>query len=434
MVNLRIIQDLILEEQQLELTPGFQRQLDYTLVPGKAFVCLGVRRSGKSTLLQQIMTRLQSENVSREDMLSLNLFDDRLEPIRQGQLSLITDAYYGLYPSKKGRKGLHCFLDEIHLANGWENFVDRLLRSDRMSVYLTGSSARLLQQDMGTAMRGRSLSWELFPFSFAEFLARRGLTRHPRGQSERLHIREAFQAYWVCGGFPETLDVDQYLRTKIHQEYFNTMIFRDVVERNDAIHPRAVRDTAYRLLNATSALYSINAITGYLKPRGHKVSKTFVGDVIAWLEDAFALFSVPIYDASLSRQQANPRKIYAIDHALVRSNSTGILVNRGHLLENLVFVDARRRGHRIYYYRTRNGREVDFVWKSEDEQMLFVQVSEAIPPGSDARAREVKSLVEALNEQPGSRGVIVTMDSEELIETEAGNIEVVPAWRYLLEA
>lgn len=88
---------------------------------------------------------------------------------------------------------------------------------------------------------------------------------------------------------------------------------------------------------------------------------------------------------------------------------------------------------RVYYYRTRNGREVDFVWKSEDEQMLFVQVSEAIPPGSDARAREVKSLVEALNEQPGSRGVIVTMDSEELIETEAGNIEVVPAWRYLLE-
>lgn len=430
---LQTVQDVLLEELKADLQTGYSRHLDIKLVTRKAFICLGVRRCGKSTLLQQIMHGLQSGGVAREDILSLNLFDDRLEPLRKGQLGLITDAYYSLYPDKKGRRGLHCFLDEIHLAKGWEHFVDRIMRSDRMAVYLSGSSARLLRRDIGTAMRGRSLSWELFPFSFREFLGSRSLPLQPRGQAERLKVRKAFAEYWASGGFPETISVDQRLRVRIHQEYFNTMIFRDVVERNDALHPRAVRDAAYRLLNSVSSLYSLNSLTGYLKSCGHKLSKTFTGEVVEWLEDAFALFSVPLYDASLNRQQVNPRKIYAVDHALVRSNTNGILVNRGALLENLVFVDARRRGQTIFYYRTRNGREVDFIWKNQQGKPCLIQVAEAIPPGSDTRNREVKALIEAMEETRSSEGIVVTMDSEEQIETAAGKINVVPAWKYLLE-
>lgn len=433
MSELTLVQDLLVEAQQQEWFTGVPRRLDYQLMPGKALACIGVRRCGKSTFLHQIMARLRNEGVSNEDFLYLNFFDDRLEPVRRGRLDLITEAYFSLYPEKRGRGGLHCFLDEIQMCSGWEGFVDRLLRVERMGVYFSGSSARLLSREVGTAMRGRALTWELFPFSFAEFLDSRGIAPDLKGQSARLRVRKAFGEYWEKGGFPEVMDADESMRVMIHQDYFKTMIFRDVVDRCDAIHPRAVRDAAYRLLNSTAALYSINGVTGYLKSQEHKISKTFVGEMLEWFEDAYALYSVKLFDASLSRQQANPKKIYAVDHAMVRSCSTGILVNSGHLLENLVFIDGRRRGRPLFYYRTRNGREVDFVWKDDAGRICLVQVCEQMPEGSETRERELAALREAQAEQPGCRAVVVTRDEEEFVDSRRGRIEIVPVWKWLLE-
>lgn len=434
MNELALVQDLLVEARQQEWFTGVPRHLDYQLMPGKALACIGVRRCGKSTFLHQIMSRLRAEGVPGDDFLYLNFFDDRLEPVRRGRLDLITEAYFSLYPEKRGRGGLHCFLDEIQMCFGWEGFVDRLLRVEHMSVCFSGSSARLLAHEVGTAMRGRALTWELFPFSFAEFLDARDIDPDLQGQAARLRVRKAFGEYWEKGGFPEVLDVDASLRIMIHQDYFKTMIFRDVVDRCDAIHPRAVRDAAYRLLNSTASLYSINAITGYLKSQGHKISKTFVGEMLDWFEDAYALFSVKLFDASLSRQQANAKKIYAVDHAMVRSCSTGILVNSGHLLENLVFIDGRRRGRSLFYYRTRNGREVDFVWKDENGGLTLVQVCEQMPEGGETRERELAALREAQAEQPGSRAVVVTRDEEGVVADNADRIEIIPVWKFLLEA
>lgn len=434
MSSLQVIQDVLIEAQRQERAIGIPRRLAYRLVSGKAFVCIGARRTGKSTLLYQMMDRLLTGGAAPEDILYVNLFDDRLEEVRRGNLNLLTEAYFGLYPEKKGRAGLHCFLDEVQMARGWESFVDRLMRVERMSVCLTGSSADMLSRKVGTAMRGRALSWELFPFSFAEHLDATGIPVDARGQQARLRIRKGFERYWRTGGFPEVLDADDALRVMIHQDYFKTMVFRDVVDRHDALHPRAVRDLAYRLLNSAASLYSVNALTGYLKALDHRVSKAFVGDVLAWLEDAYALFTVKLFDASLSRQHANPKKIYAVDHAMIRSTSTGILVNDGHLLENLVFVDRRRRGNEVHYYRTRAGREVDFVWRGADGRLTLAQTAFRAPEGSETLAREVAALREALGEQPESRAVLITMDDEQRrIELPTGAVEVIPVWQFLLE-
>lgn len=433
MTELTLIQDLLIEAQKQEWFTGIPRHLNYQLMPGKALACIGVRRCGKSTFLHQIMGRLLNEGIPHEDFIYLNFFDDRLEPVRQGRLDLITEAYFSLHPEKRGRGGLHCFLDEIQLCSGWEGFTDRLLRVEHMGVYLSGSSARLLAHEVGTAMRGRALTWELFPFSFSEFLDARGIAPNLKGQSARLRVRKAFSEYWEKGGFPEVLNADEPLRVMIHQDYFKTMIFRDVVDRCDAIHPRAVRDAAYRLLNSVASLYSINALTGYLKSQSHKISKTFVGEMLDWFEDAYALFSVRLFDASLSRQLANPKKIYAIDHAMVRSCSTGILVNSGHLLENMVFIDGRRRGRSLFYYRTRNGREVDFAWKTDSGQVCLAQVCEQMPEGSETRERELTALREAQSEQPDCRAVVVTRDEEAIVDSPHGMIEVIPIWKWLLQ-
>jgi predicted AAA+ superfamily ATPase len=434
MSSLQTIQDVLIEAQKQKRFTGVPRRLAYRLMPGKAFVCIGVRRAGKSTLLYQIMDQLLGQGAAPEDLLYVNLFDDRLEEVRQGNLNLLTEAYFGLYPERKSRSGLHCLLDEVQMARGWESFADRLMRAERMSVYLTGSSAAMLSREVGTAMRGRALAWELFPFSFAEYLDAKGIPISLRGQQDRLRVRKGFEGYWRTGGFPEVMDADDAMRVMIHQDYFKTMVFRDVVDRHDALHPRAVRDMAYRLLNSAASLYSVNALTGYLKSLDHRVSKAFVGDVLSWMEDAYALFTVRLFDASLSRQHANPKKIYAVDHALIRSTSTGILVNDGHLLENLVFVDRRRRGTEVYYYRTRSGREVDFVWRGIAGRLTLVQVSFQAPDGSETLSREMAALREALGEQPGSRAVLVTMDDERRqLKTPNGEVEVLPVWQYLLE-
>jgi len=433
MNELSLVQDLLIEARQQEWFTGVPRHLDYRLMPGKALACIGVRRCGKSTFLHQVMARLRAEGVPKEDFLYLNFFDDRLDPVRKGRLDLITEAYFSLYPEKRGRGGLHCFLDEIQMCSSWEGFVDRLLRVERMGVCFSGSSARLLSHEVGTAMRGRALTWELFPFSFAEFLDARGVAPEVEGQAARLRVRKIFGEYWEKGGFPEVIDAEASLRVMIHQDYFKTMVFRDVVDRCDAIHPRAVRDAAYRLLNSVASLYSINAVTGYLKSQGHKISKTFVGEMLDWFEDAYALFSVKLFDASLSRQQANPKKIYAIDHALARSCGTGILVNSGHLLENLVFVDGRRRGRSLHYYRTRNGREVDFAWKNKEGELTLVQVCEHMPEGGETRERELAALREAQSEQSGCRAVAVTRDEESAADSPCGTIEIIPVWKWLLE-
>jgi predicted AAA+ superfamily ATPase len=274
----------------------------------------------------------------------------------------------------------------------------------------------------------------LFPFSFAEYLDARGIPVSLRGQQNRLQVRKGFEGYWRTGGFPEVMNADNAMRVMIHQDYFKTMVFRDMVDRHDALHPRAVRDMAYRLLNSAASLYSVNALTGYLKSLDHRVSKAFVGDVLDWMEDAYALFTIRLFDASLSRQHANPKKIYAVDHALVRSTSTGILVNDGHLLENLVFVDRRRRGSEVYYYRTRSSREVDFVWRGSDGRLTLTQVAFRAPEGSETLARELAALREALEEQPGSRAVLVTMDDEpRQLKTPNGAVDVIPVWQFLLE-
>jgi hypothetical protein len=290
----------------------------------------------------------------------------------------------------------------------------------------------MLSREIATQMRGRALSWEVFPFSFQEFLDFKGLDSNaPLSGRRRLLLQKAFEEYWHSGGFPEVLGLDRLLRTKIHQEYLSTLLFRDLIERHDVSHPRAVIDLAHRLLDNTAALYSVNKLTNYLKSLGHKISKSAVSDYLAWFEDAFFLFTIRIFDASLARTNANPKKIYCADHAMVTSVSSGILVNSGHLLENLVFIALRRVSQNIFYYKTRRGREVDFIVQQQDKTKMLVQVCESMVV-PQTRKREIAALAEAMDELGLTSGIIVTRNEEEQISVDSGMIDVVPIWRFLL--
>ena len=426
------LKEMILDFQEFDLLTGVPRRVKVTPVHGKATVCIGVRRSGKSTFMFQLMQRLFDGGVPRQNILFLNFFDDRLHNLQHDGLGVILEAYYSLYPEKKNVEKVYCFFDEIQAVPGWEPFVERLIRTEKCEVYITGSSAHMLSREIATQMRGRALSWEIFPFSFREFLDFKGIeSTGSFSTKKRLTVQKAFDEYWQTGGFPEVAGLDRRLRIKTHQEYFNATLFRDLVERHDASHPKAITDLAHRLIDNTASLYSINNLTGYLKSLGHKSPKSSVSDYLEWFEDAYFLFTVRIFDASLSRANANPKKIYCIDHAMVNSISSGILVNSGHLLENLVFTALRRITPDIFYFKSKAGREVDFIAQLQDRSRMLVQACESITD-PQTRKREIAALCDAMTELKISSGTIVTRSEEDKIEVEAGNINIVPTWQFLL--
>jgi uncharacterized protein len=430
---LETIKAIILDFQETNLETGVPRRLQIETVRGKAAVCIGVRRSGKSTYLFQVIQQLIKSGVSKQNILYLNFFDDRLHDLRQDNLGLITEAYYSIFPKKKNSETVYCFFDEIQSVPGWEPFVDRLMRTEKCEIYITGSSAKMLSKEIATQMRGRALSWEMFPFSFREFLDYKGIQKEDSlSTKKRLIVQKAFEEYWETGGFPEVLGLSRSLRIKIHQEYFHTILYRDLVERYDISHPKAVTDLAHRLIDNTASLYSGNSLTGYLKSLGHSVPKTAVSDYLKWFEDAYFLFTVQLFDASAARRDSNPKRIYCIDHAMVTSVASGVLVNSGHLLENLVFTALRRLYPEIYYYKTKTGREVDFIVPTSGKTRVLIQACESLAD-AQTRKREITALSEAMAELKINIGTIVTRSGDEQIRTDAGTINVIPAWRFLLD-
>lgn len=428
-----VIKSIILDFQETVLETGVPRHLRVETMHGKATVCIGVRRGGKSTYMYQVIQGLLDGGIPRENIMYINFFDDRLHNLRRDNLGLIADAYFAIYPEKKNAETVYCFFDEIQAVSNWEPFVDRLIRTEKCEVFLTGSSSRMLSKEIATQMRGRALSWEMFPFSFREFLDYKEIdSGGALSMKRQLLIRKAFEEFWETGGFPEVAGLGRNLRIKIHQEYFHTILLRDLVERHDISHPKAVTDLGHWLVDNISSLYSINSLTGYLKSLGHKVPKSAVSNYLEWFEDAYFLFTVRIYDASLARSNTNPKKIYCVDHALVTSVSSGILVNSGHLLENLVFTSLRRLHPEVYYYRTKSGREVDFIVPFHGQAPMLVQACETLAD-RQTRKRETAALKEAMAELGLKTGTIVTRNEDERIDIETGSIKVVPTWRFLLD-
>lgn len=428
-----IIKTLILDFLETPLKTGVSRRVDIEPVPGKATVCIGVRRCGKSTYMFQVMQTLLDKGIAKENILYLNFFDDRLHELQHEGLGLVIEAYYSLYPEKKNTEKVYYFFDEIQMIPDWEPFIDRLQRTENCEIYITGSSANLLSKEIATQMRGRALSWEMFPFSFREYLDYNGITIAPTlSTKKRFLVRKVFEDYWKTGGFPEVAGLDQNVRIKIHQDYFQAILFRDLVERHDISHPKAIMDLAYKLIDTTASLYSINSLTGYLQSLNHKAPKAAVSSYVDWFEDAYFLFTVRVFDASLTRSKASPKKIYCIDHAFVNSISSGILVNSGHLLENLVFIALRRISPLVYYYKTKVGREVDFILQTQDRTRTLVQVCESIA-NEATRKREVLALSEAMSELGLDASIIVTRNEEKQIQIEDKTINVIPIWRFLLE-
>jgi hypothetical protein len=432
--------EMVLEEQQAApLPPLTNRDVRIPELPGMATALVGMRRVGKSYVLFQEMKRLLTSGTPRSSILALNLEDDRLGQV---DVDLLGDALEYLFrtgPERHEQLG-YLFLDEIQAVPDWERFVLRVLNTENVRVYLTGSSAKLLSTEIATSLRGRSTAVEVLPFSFREYLRHNGLENSgddPVGAAARSMLESSFASYLRSGGFPGVQSMQPVDRRRTLQDYVDLVTFRDVVERWDAANFVALKWLVAQLLSSFSREFSVNRLHNDLKSQGVPVGRDTLHTYLEHLVDARLVHTVSIRRASYRARQVNPRKVYAVDSGLAAAVAHPSADDTGHLLENAVYLELRRRYSRLHddaisYFAEKTG-SADFVVDTDTGPPRIVQVCTTL---SDlgTRQREIRGAEAAMSQLGVAESTIVTLYERDSVATSNGVINVVPAWQWALRA
>jgi len=428
-----IIDFLIDDFHERMLPKPMPRQQSMTWVPRKANVVIGMRRSGKTWFCYQQMHELLDQGLEKERLLYLNFEDERLLPFSARNFQLILDTYYRKFPDFKNKQ-CYLFFDEVQRIEGWDMFVRRLLDTEQLFICVTGSSSKLLSTEIATSLRGRSLTYEIFPFSFKEFISynKVNLKSDQRfGSETRAVLQNLMSQYIKTGGFPEVQTFDAELRREVLRNYLDVVILRDVVERYAISNTVALRALIRHIINAPATRFSVNKFYNSLKSQGVACTKNNLYSYMDHLTDAFLFYPVPIHARSKKVRRVNPKKVYVIDPGLLKAMPFNITDDRGAILENLVFMHLRRQGLAPEYYVTKNGTEVDFVLFTKNKPgVRLIQVCWDINDPVTQK-REVRTLLSGMQELGLNRGTIVTWLDEDMPDE---RIDIVPAWKWMLKS
>lgn len=394
----------VIDSQQFGYTSkntGIERELLHHIpqATGFASIISGMRRCGKSTLQLQI-----KKQFFPNEGLFLNFEDPRLAGIVSNDLER-------LYNEIIARKTKVLFFDEIQIVESWEIFVNQLLREDFL-VYITGSNASLLSKELGTHLTGRHFSTELFPFSYAEFL-----------KCKKLDPREdTFKEYTQKGGMPD------YLRTN-YNKYLNDLLddilIRDIAIRYNIRDVNSLRQLAVYLLSNIGNLASANSLKGMF---GLKSSTTIL-DYFSYLKDSYLIEFVPLYDYSQKKQLRNPQKIYVLDIGIYHQNKIAFSSNEGHILENIVYLQLRRLGKKVFYFQGKG--ECDFIATDRGMPNELYQVCTEI--NSLNIDREVNGLFEAMTYFNKTEAYIITQNQTDSFKKDNLSIKAIPVWQWIIK-
>lgn len=400
---------------------------------GEIVILKGVRRSGKSTILINTIGRLLEKGIDRNNILFINLEDPRfINDLNVELLSLIRDTYLE-YLNPSGAP--YIFLDEIQNIPGFEKWLLREYELKTSKLFITGSNAKLLSREIGTALSGRYLDVTVFPLDFGEYLSFKNIRIKNRLDlaQHRIEINRIFNEYLTFGGFPRiALTVPPDLKRAELKAYFDSIILRDIVARYRLENIEALMGISVYMLSSTSNLLSITSIKNHFK-----LSYDLINRYVEYLENAYLIFRVPLFDWSLKRQHVNPKKVYAIDTGLSNLVSFKVGEKIGDRLENLVFLELLRQGKEVFYYKTTGNLEVDFVVMENGRITKLIQVSANI---ADKRTkdREIRALVKAVKElkHAGDAELILLVpDTNETIESNGIQLQVkdLKAWLLRIE-
>jgi len=385
------------------------------LKSNKILVITGLRRVGKSTLLAQIARTHLANNY-----YFINFEDERLLNLTVDQFDRVHEALIGLF----GERKIFLF-DEIQNVPEWERFVRRL-HDQGFQFIITGSNSSLLGEELGTKLTGRSLRFELFPFSFEEYLRFNnvklpdisGLTTRNKGS-----LLQQSRKYITNGGIPDAL---KYPQLDILKSLYDDVIYRDIAARYNIDNVKSLQELTFYLVSNPASEISFNKLKTNLKLGSGNTVKKY----ISYLENAWLFFTINKYAFSVKEQQIAAKKVYGIDTGLLSSVGFSFSENTGKLMENLVFLQLRRKYKDIYYYKTKGNHEVDFYIPS---QRLAIQVSQDLS-NFDTKDRELRSLAELSNELNKKHQLqIITLADKENSTVDKKAVEIIPLYEWLLQ-
>jgi len=391
---------------------------DICKVIGKEVIDLvGVRRSGKSSILSLIIKELK---LKESQILYIN-FE---EPSFVNYYSLeLLDKILEVYKTNINNKlRPYIFLDEIQLISGWEKWVRKIRELNSANVFVTGSSSKLLSKEFGSSLTGRHISFQIMPLSFKEYLTFKN-KELPKNNAQLIKNKityiKLFNKYLLEGGFPEYVltNNENLLKT-----YFDDIIYKDVAIRHNIRSLNLLRKLANFCVTNISSPISYNSLKNTFK-----VSLDLIRSYLEYLEEAYLLFTIPIFSYSLKVQEQNPRKIYVIDNGLRNSVSFKFSKDLGKLAENLTFIELKRQQKEIYYWK--NNGEIDFVIKNKDDSLDLINV--CYSENSEIPEREINSLLEFKENYKSikiNKSIILTKD----FESKNKDILFIPLWKWLL--
>lgn len=421
---------ILLDYREGPLPDLIERELkvDMEMPLKRAVTIMGPRRSGKTYYLYSLIERLLSQGVSKDRTLYVNFEGPEWVGADLEDLKQLIEVYFEIYPGNR-QKRIWLFFDEIQNVENWERFVRGLLDTQNASIFLSGSSSKLLSKEIATSMRGRSFSYLLLPFSFREFLKIKGIPyKKYLSSQERARIANAMGEYFSYGGYPEAVIYSKE-REKIIREIMEVTIYRDVLERHNIRNAKLVKLMFNYLVQAKE--FSVHKFYQFLRTMQMKVSKNSLYQYLDFFNDAFIFFPLRKFSYSVKQKEQSIPKIYAVDNALI---SVLLGEDKGKLLENGVFLSLLRRGYEpnqnLFYYTTTQG-EVDFLIKEKNKVTHLIQ---ACYDSSHylTKEREMKALSGAAKECQCRRLSIVTFDTESVSKYNGLEISLIPLWQWLL--
>jgi hypothetical protein len=385
-------------------------------------VIKGVRRSGKSTLMAQIIKALLEKGVKPTQVLRVNLEEPLFSP--EASIDLL-ERIYRTYRERINPRGrCFLFLDEIQNVEEWERWVRGRSDTEDVKIILTGSSSSLLSREAGTKLTGRHVSFEVFPLSFPEFLRFNGMEVRSEQNyyGQKTSIRNLFDLYLKYGGFPEVvLKKSTEDKELLLKQYFEDIIYRDIVARHEIRDVTTLMNLAVFLLTNVSNLISVHRLK-----RNFDISQDKAENYGSAMLESYLLFRLHKFTHSMKKSQRAGFKIYAVDTGLRNRVAFSFSEDMSRLVENLVYVHLRQQNDDVYY--EANGGEIDFVIKEGIKVTRRIQVWYDDPSVHSIPVRERAAFRESKADN-----LLVTNDIEDVVSEGRSKIRLVPITRFLLD-
>ena len=422
-----IVKNIIADFHAAPIEAVFTRDLQLPVGSGKVISLIGPRRSGKSFYFLHLMRELVLSGVRQQHILYLNFEDERLH-LQAEHLDIVLQAYQELYPEIKW-KDCYFFFDEIQNIEHWEKFARRCYDTITKNIYLTGSNANLLSREIATAMRGRTLTYEILPLSFPEYLRFKKVNNNKQGTAAQAKLRKLFRQYLAEGGYPEIALMNDHLKTQALQEYFDVMTYRDLVERYQFTNLTIIKYFLKRIASTTGSYLSLNKIYNELRSLNYKLDKNFLYEVNEAAKAVYLSLPVSKFDFSELKRANSDKKTYFIDNGLLNAITFKFSKDFGKMLENLCYLEFRRQNKSVYYFK--DNKECDFVLFEDGKKPLPVQVCFDLSD-PDTYKREIDSLVYCCKKLKTNSGIVIGMSSHQPRQVDGIKIKFLDAMEFCL--